>query len=133
MSSATPFPIRQPCPPGACICGREELLDSHSAESRILKLTRDEEKRLIARIERVNSLQDLRHLQKLITEQLGIQVHITPSENEVRTVRGLTIELSPQVGLCKKTQQTLPAAIRRALDASHTIVYELLNENSLFS
>lgn len=133
MSSTPPFPIRQPCPPGACNCGREALLDQHDPSFRVLRLTKEEEKKLIARIERVNSLQELRYLQKRITEQLGIQLHINRSENEVRTVRGILIEFTPQIGLCKKTQQTLPAAIRRALDANHEIIYELLDEDSLFS
>ena len=28
--------IRQPCPPGACICEREQLLDTPGADLRIL-------------------------------------------------------------------------------------------------
>lgn len=44
------FPIRQPCPPGACDCDREQLLDSPGADQRILLLTRQEEKRLLERL-----------------------------------------------------------------------------------
>ncbi|MGH8356550.1 MAG: hypothetical protein ACRESF_03575, partial [Pseudomonas sp.] len=36
--------IRQPCPPGACDCNREQLLDLPGADARILHLTRQEEK-----------------------------------------------------------------------------------------
>ncbi|HLS42206.1 MAG TPA: hypothetical protein VK026_02940 [Paenalcaligenes sp.] len=132
MNSTAPFLIRQPCPPGACDCGREKLLENPSADNRILRLTKEEEKRLIARIERIDSLEDLRHVLRLMAEHLGIQLVVEPGENEVRTVRGLAIYFQAQTGLCKKTQQTLPAAIRRVLDANHSIVYALLNENSLF-
>ena len=45
MTSAPP--IRNPCPPGTCICGRDELLDSPTADLRSLRLTLMEEKRLI--------------------------------------------------------------------------------------
>ena len=41
-----PFAIRTECPPGACVCGREALLNDPDADLRVLRLTRDEEKRL---------------------------------------------------------------------------------------
>ena len=41
----TSLSIRQPCPPGACICEREPLLETPGADLRILSLTRSEEKR----------------------------------------------------------------------------------------
>jgi|SRR5690606_2292260 len=132
MKNTAPFLIRQPCPPGACNCGREKLLDNPNADNRILRLTKEEEKRLIARIERITSLEDLRHVLRLMEQHLGIQLMVEAGNNEVRTVRGLNIYFQTHIGLCKKTQQTIPAAIRRALDAKHSIVYELLDENSLF-
>ena len=45
--------IRQPCPPGACDCDREQLLQTPGADARILTLTRQEEKKLIARLMRL--------------------------------------------------------------------------------
>ncbi|MCQ9615877.1 hypothetical protein L1889_03490 [Paenalcaligenes niemegkensis] len=132
MSPHAPFPIRQACPPGACDCGREQLFENTDADARILKLTKEEEKRLIERIERINSLHELRYLLQRLTQQLGIQLRIEPGEHEVRTVRGLVITIEAQTGLCRKTRQTLPAAIRRALEANHPIVYELLDEDGLF-
>ena len=45
--SASP-PLRQPCPPGACVCERERL-EAPGADRRILLLTRQEEQRLAAR------------------------------------------------------------------------------------
>ena len=47
--SASP-PLRQPCPPGACVCERERL-EAPGADRRILLLTRQEEQRLAARLE----------------------------------------------------------------------------------
>ncbi len=46
-----PFPIREECPPGACVCDRERLLCDPQGDIRILRRTKQEEKRLIARIE----------------------------------------------------------------------------------
>ena len=40
-------PLRQPCPPGACVCERERL-EAPGADHRILLLTRQEEQRLAA-------------------------------------------------------------------------------------
>ena len=37
--NAPPFPIRTGCPPGACICGRDALLEDPRADLRILRLT----------------------------------------------------------------------------------------------
>ncbi len=55
----TSLTIRQPCPPGACICEREPLLETPGADLRILFLTRNEEKRLLERLENLRSLSDL--------------------------------------------------------------------------
>ena len=66
----TSLSIRQPCPPGACICEREPLLETPGADLRILSLTRSEEKRLIERLENLQSLGDLERLQRRMYEQL---------------------------------------------------------------
>ncbi|MDI3357375.1 MULTISPECIES: hypothetical protein [Pseudomonas] len=124
-------PIRQPCPPGACDCGRDPLLETPGADVRILFLTRSEEKRLVERLENLQSLSDLERLQQRMYEQLGIRVDIVPSFNEVRTMRGIGINLGEQPGLCRKTRQSIPAAIRRALEKRPEIAYELLNANDL--
>lgn len=124
-------PIRQPCPPGACDCGRDPLLETPGADVRIFFLTRSEEKRLVERLENLQSLSDLERLQQRMYEQLGIRVDIVPSFNEVRTMRGIGINLGEQPGLCRKTRQSIPAAIRRALEKRPEIAYELLNANDL--
>ena len=114
------------------MCQRDELLAQPDADLRVLLLTRHEEQRLVERLERVASLADLRHILGLIQRQLGVVVTIAPGPNEVRTLRGVLIHVEPLPGLCRKTRKAIPAAIRRALDARHEIIFELLNENSLF-
>ncbi len=128
-----PFPIRQECPPGACVCDRDRLLAEPGADVRILRLTKEEEKRLVARLESIVSLDDLRAMQGRIQAQLGIVIRITPSDNEVRTSRGIAIHLDDAPGLCRKTRTSLPAAIRRGFDNKPEIVYALLNERDLLS
>ncbi|KAA0968821.1 hypothetical protein [Pseudomonas sp. ANT_H12B] len=123
--------IRQPCPPGACDCGRDPLLETPGADVRILFLTRPEEKRLIERLENLQSLSDLEHLQRRMYEQLGIRVEIVPSFNEVRTMRGIGINIGELPGLCRKTRSSIPAAIRRSMEKRPEIAYELLNANDL--
>lgn len=125
-------PLRTECPPGTCICEREQLLSSPDSDMRVLLLTRDEEKRLVQRLERLASLADLRHMQALIHRQLGIVVEVSAGHNEVRSVMGLQINIIPQPGLCRKVRSSIPAAIRRGLTANVHIVYELLDEDSLF-
>ena len=127
----TSAPIRSPCPPGACICGRDPLLETPGADVRILLLTREEEKRLLDRLENLQSLADLERLQHKMYEQLGIRVEIVPSFNEVRTMRGIGITLAEQPGLCRKTRQSIPAAIRRSLEKRPEIAYDILNANDL--
>ena len=127
------FPIRQECPPGACMCDRERLLADPAADIRILRLTKEEEKRLVARLESIASLEDLRAMQGRIQAQLGIVIRITPSDNEVRTSRGISIQLDDAPGLCRKTRTAIPAAIRRGFDNKPEIVYALLNERDLLS
>ncbi|QKI69693.1 hypothetical protein [Achromobacter xylosoxidans] len=128
-----PFPIRQECPPGACMCDRDRLLTDPAADVRILRLTKEEEKRLVARLENITSLEDLRAMQGRMQAQLGIVVRIVPSDNEVRTSRGIAIQLDEQPGLCRKTRSSIPAAIRRGFDNKPEIVYALLNERDLLN
>lgn len=130
-SMTIPFPIRQPCPPGACICGRERLLADPAADLRILRLTRQEEKRLLERLENIQSLDDLEHMQRRLYEQLGIRLHVAPGFNEVRTMRGIAINLDDQLGLCRKTRQSIPAAIRRSLEQRPEIAWRLLDAHDL--
>ncbi len=125
-------PIRKECPPGACVCQRELLVDDGSADLRVLMLTQEQEKRLIERITKIGSYADLQHVQQLLLTQLGVVLHILPSVNEVRTVRGLTIQLEERAGLCKKTRQTVPAAIRKCLENHPEITFAILDAHDLF-
>jgi hypothetical protein len=127
------FPLRTECPPGACVCDRDAMLQDPSADLRVLRLTRDEEKRLVERLEQLTSLNDLRRLQERLHAQLGITLSISLSANEVRTLRGITVLVHEQRGLCRKTRQALPAAIKRSLELRPEISYELLNEGGLFA
>ena len=122
-------PLRHPGPPGACDCGRERLADG--PQRRILLLTREEEKRLVARLENLKDLDDLYHLQERLYAQLGIRVNISPGLNEVRTMRGIAIELEQQPGLCRKTRQAIPAAIRRGLERNPQVAFRLLDAHDL--
>ncbi|MCS4282386.1 hypothetical protein M2396_000651 [Pseudomonas sp. BIGb0278] len=101
------------------------------AAQRILRLTRHEEKRLLERLENLKGLEDLHRLQQLMHDQLGIRVHIAPSFNEVRTMRGILIELAEQPGLCRKTRQAIPAAIRRGLERNPEVAFRLLDAHDL--
>lgn len=123
--------LRSPCPPGACICEREQLLTTPEGDLRIFSLTRQAEKILLERLENVQSLSDLEHMQRRMYEQLGIQVQIEPGFNEVRTMRGISIRIAEQPGLCRKTRQSIPAAIRRALEKRPEIAYRLLDGHDL--
>lgn len=126
---STTLPLRQPCPPGACNCGRE-LLQAH--EVRILALTRQEENRLLERLENLKSLADLEHMQRKLYEQLGIRLEVVPGSNEVRSMRGIAITIDELPGLCRKTRQSIPAAIRRGLEKNPEIAYRLLDAHDLF-
>ncbi len=131
MLQDAPFPIRQPCPPGACDCQRDALLADPHADVRILRLTREEEKKLIARIDAVSSYAELRHVTQRLASQLGVELTILPGLREVRTVRGLQIHLSERHGLCRKTRQTVPAAVRKCLERHPEIVYAILDAHDL--
>jgi hypothetical protein len=128
--SSTP-PLRQPCPPGACDCGREQLLATPGSDLRILLLTRNEEKRLLERLENLRDLDDLQHMQRRIYEQLGVRVEVAPGFNEVRSMRGIAIQIGELPGLCRKTRQAIPAAIRRGLEKQPEIAYRLLDAHDL--
>ena len=124
--------IRQPCPPGACVCDREQLLEAPGADLRILNLTRQEEKRLIERLEDLQSLQDLEHMQQRMYALLGIRVQIAPGHTEVKSMRGIQIVIDELPGMCRKTRQAIPAAIRRGLEKNPEIAYRLLDAHDLF-
>ncbi|WP_457861427.1 hypothetical protein [Pseudomonas aeruginosa] len=127
--SASP-PLRQPCPPGACVCECERL-EAPGADRRILLLTRQEEQRLAARLEALRSLEDLEHLLRRMEEQLGIRLRIAPAFGEVRSMRGIRMRFEEQPGLCRKTRQAIPAAIRRGLEKRPEVAYALLNAHDL--
>jgi hypothetical protein len=124
--------IRTSCPPGACDCERERLLETPGIDLRILFLTRTEEKRLLERLENIQSLADLERLQQRMYEQLGLRLTIAPGFNEVRTMRGITMHIAELPGLCRKTRQSIPAAIRRGLEKRPEIAYKLLDAHDLF-
>ena len=124
-------PSRNPCPPGACDCQLDRLDDLPGIDLRVLKLTRPEEKRLLDRLENLKDLPDLERMQQRIYEQLGVRIHIAPGFTEVRSMRGINIQVEPLPGLCRKTRQSIPAAIRRGLERNPEIAYALLNANDL--
>ena len=107
------------------------MLDSPDADARILRLTLHEEKRLLARLESISTLSELEHLQQRMHEQLGIRLMIGPGLKEVRSLRGIGMQFEPQRGLCRKTRKSIPAAIRRSLQAHPEIVFDLLNSQDL--
>jgi hypothetical protein len=127
-----PFLLRTECPPGACNCGREALLANPTGDLRALGLTREDEKRMLKRLENVSSLGDLQHMQDRMAQQVGIRLSIQASAKEVRSLRGITILVHEQPGLCRKTRQAIPAAIKRGLEQRPEIAYEILNVGSLF-
>ncbi|MDP9900828.1 hypothetical protein [Variovorax ginsengisoli] len=133
MTTHPTFPLRTECPPGACVCARKALLQATDGDLRVLQLTREQEKRLIERLENVRSLAELRHVEARMADQLGIRLRITASPNEVRTLKGIAILVLEQPGLCKKSRQAIPAAIRKSMDRHPQIAYDLLDEDGLFA
>ena len=123
--------IRQPCPPGACECERDTLLEVEGADTRILRLTREEEKTLLARIEAIATYEQLQRMIDRLHENLGVTLRITPSARGVRTIMGLNIQLEQRPGLCRKTRQTIPAAVRRCLGQHEDIVFAILDAHDL--
>lgn len=128
----SPLPIRSPCPPGACQCDRDRLLELEGADVRILRLTRQEEKRLLERLENIATLEDLQRLQTRMFDQLGIRLDIGPGFNEVRSMRGMVIDIAELPGMCRKTRAAIPAAIRRGLEKNPEIAWRLLDAHDLF-
>ena len=124
------FPLRTECPPGACVCERDALLQSPQADTRVLLLTREEENRLVQRLERLTSLQELRHMQERMQAQLGIRLEIGTSGSEVRTLRVVTVLVLPQPGLCRKTRQALMAR-NQQLQAEVSELRDQLAQNTL--
>ena len=131
-STTRTFPIRTECPHGACNCGRDALLQNPDADMRVLRLTREDEKQLLQRLENLGSLNDLKHIEERLVQQLGIRLSIRTSRNEVRSLRGITILVHEQIGLCRKTRQAIPAAIKRSLEEQPEIAHEILNIGGLF-
>ncbi|MEJ7805098.1 MAG: hypothetical protein WKG03_04155 [Telluria sp.] len=132
MLQPPPIPIRVECPPGLCVCEREQLLADPASDKRILMLTREQEKKMLERIERVDSYAQLQHVSQLMRDQLGIELTVVPGAREVKTVRGLAIGVREFPGLCRKTRQAIPAAIRRCLEQHPEIVYAILDAHDLF-
>ena len=127
-----PFPIRKECPPGACTCQREALLADPQADLRILRLTREEEKKLLDRLESLQTLPELHRMVERLQAQLGIVLTIAPGATEVQSVRGFKIQVQKQLGLCRKTKQAIPAAVRRCLEATPTIAFAILDAEGLW-
>lgn len=132
MLQQVSFPLRTECPPGACVCERDRLLAEPDADLRPLRLTRMEEQKLIDRIEGIASYEELKRLQERIRSNLGVELKIGPGPNEVRTLRGIVILLEDRPGLCKKVRQSIPAAVRKALERHPEITYAILDANDLF-
>jgi hypothetical protein len=127
-----PFPLRTECPPGACICARDRLLADPQGDLRILRLSRADEKSLLQRLENLRDLADLRHLEKRMEQQLGIRLTLVTSPRGVRSLRGILIRVQEQPGLCRKTRQAIPAAIRRGIEKRPQIAWEIANAGGLF-
>lgn len=132
MTDAPPFPIRTECPPGSCVCEREALMRTPGGDVRVLRLTREEERLLVQRLEQITSLADLRHMERRLFDQLGVRLTIGPGPREVRSLRGLAILVHEQPGLCRKTRKAIPDAIKKSMEQQPQIAYELLDEGGLF-
>ena len=131
--TALPVFIRHPCPPGACECDRDRLLADPAGDKRVLALTKDEEKKLLVRLEAVSTLAELKRMVERMRQLLGIELQIAPGPHEVRTTRGFQIQVAERAGLCRKTRQAIPAAVRRCLENHPDLVYAILDEYSLFA
>lgn len=131
-SHLPPFPLRTECPPGACICARGALLADPQGDLRILRLSRADEKSLLQRLENLRDLADLRHLEQRMEQQLGIRLTLVTSPRGVRSLRGILIRVQEQPGLCRKTRQAIPAAIRRGIEKRPQIAWEIANAGGLF-
>jgi hypothetical protein len=125
------FPIRPECPPGACVCDRDRLLADPNGDYRPLRIDRKEEQRMIERIERISTYEDLQHVQQLIEHHVGARLRVEPGPNEVKTVRGIIVVLEDRPGVCRKLRQSVPAAVRRCLDRNPEIMFRLLDAHDL--
>jgi hypothetical protein len=125
--------MRNPCPPGACQCERDRLLADPASDKRVLALTKEEEKRLLARLEAVSTLPELKRMMERMRQLLGIELQIAPGANEVRSTRGFQIQVADRPGLCRKTRQAIPAAVRRCLESHPDVGYAILDEHGLFA
>jgi hypothetical protein len=132
MLQQVSIPIRTECPPGACVCDRDRLLVAPDADIRPLRLTRNEEERLLERIDTITTYEQLQKLQAAIERNLGTPLIIEPGPNEVRTVRGIVIRLEDRPGLCKKVRQSVPQAVRKLLEREPSIAYAILDAHDLF-
>ena len=65
-------------------------------------------------------------------DNLGIRLHIEPAHGEVRSMRGIHMRFEAHPGLCRKTRQNIPAAIRRAMEKKPEIAWRLLDSFDLF-
>jgi hypothetical protein len=107
-------------------------MQNPDGDLRILRLTREDEKQLLRRLESLNSLSDLKHMEVRMEQQLAIRLTVNISANEVRSLRGITILVLEQLGLCRKTRQAIPVAIKRSLELRPEIAHEILNMGGLF-
>ena len=81
--------LRQPCPPGASVCNREQLLEAPGADLRILQLTRQQEKILLMlddlsfakRIEAINHIKQMLHAVSPFSSEPVDCVIWVPAEN----------------------------------------------------
>ena len=71
-------------------------------------------------------------MQDRMEEQVGILLSINTSPKEIRSLRGITIKVHEHTGLCRKTRQAIPAAIKRSMEQRPEIAYEILNAGGLF-
>ena len=109
-----------------------QTVAQHFKDLFLASVHRDGAEELLERLENIQSFDDLEHMRRRMREQLGIRVLIDPGVTEVRTMRGIAIRLAEQPGLCRKTRQSIPAAIRRALEKRPEIAFRVLDGHGLF-
>src|SRR3546814_17441078 len=90
------IPIRPPCPPGVCDCGRDALLQTPGSDLRILCLNRQEEKQLLQRLENIQSLDELQRLQQRMYENHGLRLSVEPRTHDVLNISGIANEFQAQ-------------------------------------
>src|SRR5678815_2912617 len=74
--TVVPVFIRNPCPPGACECDRDSLLADPASDKRVLALTKEEERKLLVRLEAISSLPELKRMVERMRQLLGIELQI---------------------------------------------------------